>query len=261
MSMQQSALPEPFETILYEKKGAAAYVTLNRPKGMNALNQKAISELRAAFEDAQVAATPIVSPALSAVHTACLLPGQSPPALAAVARLLQEAGKLLWNDTDKAQLCIEEAIALLRKEPSAARTATGLPSRSDSCQLAPWQVARVASYIDANLTGKITSQQLAEATRLSISYFCRAFRSTIGESPHTFVVRRRIGRARELIGSTDQPLSQIALDCGLADQAHLSKLFRRVVGVSPAAWRKMHGDPPTESADRRPEFAVTRRMI
>jgi enoyl-CoA hydratase len=53
MSMQQSALPEPFEAILYEKKDAVAYVTLNRPKGMNALNQKAIGELRAAFEDAR----------------------------------------------------------------------------------------------------------------------------------------------------------------------------------------------------------------
>jgi enoyl-CoA hydratase/carnithine racemase len=53
MSMQQSTLPGPFETILYEKKDAAAYMTLNRPKVMNALNQKAISELRAAFEDAR----------------------------------------------------------------------------------------------------------------------------------------------------------------------------------------------------------------
>jgi enoyl-CoA hydratase/carnithine racemase len=53
MSMQQSARPGPFETILYEEKDAAAYVTLNRPKVMNALNQKAISELRAAYEDAR----------------------------------------------------------------------------------------------------------------------------------------------------------------------------------------------------------------
>ncbi|MEA3150952.1 MAG: enoyl-CoA hydratase, partial [Gammaproteobacteria bacterium] len=51
--MQQSARPGPFETILYEEKDAAAYVTLNRPKVMNALNQKAISEFRAAYEDAR----------------------------------------------------------------------------------------------------------------------------------------------------------------------------------------------------------------
>jgi hypothetical protein len=51
--MQQSAPPELFETILYEKRKATAYVTLNRPKVMNALNRKAISELHAAFEDAR----------------------------------------------------------------------------------------------------------------------------------------------------------------------------------------------------------------
>jgi enoyl-CoA hydratase len=51
--MSQSSLPVSFETILYEKTNATAYVTLNRPKAMNALNQKAISELRLAFEDAR----------------------------------------------------------------------------------------------------------------------------------------------------------------------------------------------------------------
>jgi hypothetical protein len=74
MSMQQSTLPGPFETILYEKKDAAAYMTLNRPKVMNALNQKAISELRAAFEDArddpQLRGAPTLEEFLSGLRTA-----------------------------------------------------------------------------------------------------------------------------------------------------------------------------------------------
>jgi enoyl-CoA hydratase/carnithine racemase len=51
--MQQTSPPEPFETVIYEKRDTTAYVTLNRPKVLNALNQKAIGELTAAFEDAR----------------------------------------------------------------------------------------------------------------------------------------------------------------------------------------------------------------
>jgi AraC-like DNA-binding protein len=51
-------------------------------------------------------------------------------------------------------------------------------------------------------------------------------------------VQRSIEKAQRLMLLTDDPLAQIALDCGLADQAHLSRWFRRLIGVSPAAWRK-----------------------
>ena len=69
------------------------------------------------------------------------------------------------------------------------------------------------------------------------SYFCRAFKDTFGDPPHAYIMRRRVERAQTLMLQTREPLSQIALACGLSDQAHLCNLFRRLVGQSPSHWR------------------------
>jgi AraC-like DNA-binding protein len=114
--------------------------------------------------------------------------------------------------------------------------------------LAPWQVRKVTSYVDANLDCTIRNEDLATIVRLNPSHFGRVFRNSFGEPPHEYVIRRRVERAQGLMLSTSAPLSAIALDCGLADQAHLSRLFRRVVGETPRAWRRARIGEPTEAA-------------
>lgn len=108
--------------------------------------------------------------------------------------------------------------------------------------LAPWQVRKVSAHIEANLGEPLQSAELARLVRLSPGHFSRTFRSSFGCSPVQYVMRRRVDRAQRLMLSTDTPLAQIALDCGLADQAHFSRLFRKVVGVSPRAWRRARRD-------------------
>src|SRR5690606_18166337 len=109
--------------------------------------------------------------------------------------------------------------------------------------LAPWQVRKVTSYIGTNLDKPIKSRDLAALLSLTPCHFSRAFRNSFGDSPLEYVIRRRIERAQGLMLSTDAPLSQIALDCGLADQAHFSRLFRRIVGETPRAWRRARISP------------------
>jgi AraC-like DNA-binding protein len=104
--------------------------------------------------------------------------------------------------------------------------------------LAPWQIRKVTSHIEANLDKSIKSGDLAALLDLNPSHFSRAFRVSFGNSPLEYVIRRRMERAQGLMLSTDAPLSQIALECGLADQAHFSRLFRRIAGESPRAWRR-----------------------
>jgi AraC-like DNA-binding protein len=104
--------------------------------------------------------------------------------------------------------------------------------------LAPWQMRKVTSHIETNLDTSIRSGDLAALLRLTPCHFSRAFRNSFGHSPLEYVIRRRMERAQGLMLSTDAPLSQIALECGLADQAHFSRLFRRIVGESPRAWRR-----------------------
>ena len=104
--------------------------------------------------------------------------------------------------------------------------------------LSPWQIRKVTSHVEAHLGRPIRNDDLASLVRLNPSHFGRAFRNSFGEPPHEYVIRRRVERAQGLMLSTDAPLSEIALDCGLADQSHLTRLFRRIAGESPRAWRR-----------------------
>lgn len=110
--------------------------------------------------------------------------------------------------------------------------------------LSPWQVRKVMCHIEANLDRTIRNEDLAGLVRLNPSHFGRAFRNSFGEPPHEYVIRRRVERAQGLMLSTDASLSDIALDCGLADQSHLTRLFRRIVGESPRAWRRARTSAP-----------------
>lgn len=112
--------------------------------------------------------------------------------------------------------------------------------------LSPWQIRKVTNYIEAHLNRSIRNEDLATIVRLNQSYFGRAFRSSFGEPPHEYVIRRRVERAQGLMLSTDAPLSDIALECGLSDQAHLCRLFRRIVGQSPGGWRRARIGAPAE---------------
>ena len=116
--------------------------------------------------------------------------------------------------------------------------------------LCSWQIQKVTNYIEAQLDGPITNETLAAIVRLNRCHFGRAFRNSVGESPHAYVIRRRVERAQGLMLSTDASLSEIAFDCGLADQAHLSRLFRRIVGETPSAWRRARMNAPVENSRR-----------
>ena len=114
--------------------------------------------------------------------------------------------------------------------------------------LAPWQIRKVAGHIEAHLDGPIRNEDLAALVRLNPSHFGRAFRNSFGEPPHEYVIRRRVERAQGLMLSTEDSLSEIALSCGLADQSHLTRLFRRFAGESPRAWRRARIGAPSIAA-------------
>ena len=111
-------------------------------------------------------------------------------------------------------------------------------------ELPRWKSRRVMEYIESNLDKAIRNDELAGIVHLSRSHFCRAFHNSTGNPPHEYIIRRRIERAQQLMVSTRTPLNQIALECGLVDQAHLARLFRRVVGVTPASWRRSQVSEP-----------------
>lgn len=121
-----------------------------------------------------------------------------------------------------------------------------LPGTPDAAQeqevsarggLAGWQLRKVIRHIDENLGHALSCYDLATVARLSTGHFCRAFKTSVGEPPHAYIMRQRIRRAQSLMLHTEDTLSEIACTCGLTDQAHLTRLFRRIVGSTPKAWR------------------------
>ena len=105
--------------------------------------------------------------------------------------------------------------------------------------LTPNQVLRLRRHVDERLGQPIRLTDLAAVAGLSRSHFCRVFHASFGEPPLAYVQRRRLERAKRLMVETDRLLADIARDCGLCDQGALTRLFRRVVGQSPAAWRRL----------------------
>lgn len=110
-----------------------------------------------------------------------------------------------------------------------------------SSRLSPWQIRKILSHIDANLTEGMTVGSLAGIMGLSEAYFSRAFRASLGAPPHAFILDRRLARAMAMMRTSVRSLSDIAQDCGFCDQPHMTKHFSRAVGASPAAWRREYG--------------------
>ena len=154
-----------------------------------------------------------------------------------LASLLATATVALDTDCRAARRCIQRAAVLLGIDLSPG----GEGAAERSCLrggLAPWQAKRLRSHIEDKLDSSIRATDLAGLVQLSSSHFFRAFRKTFGESPLTYIMKRRIRRAQQLMLTSQLRLSQVALECGMCDQAHLSRAFRRIVGTNPNAWRR-----------------------
>ena len=100
------------------------------------------------------------------------------------------------------------------------------------------QEARAKEMLRSGLEGNLSIADVADACQLSRSYFTNAFRQTIGQTPHQWVLAQRVQRARELLVSSELHLAEIATACGFADQSHLTRVFSRATGLPPAQWRR-----------------------
>src|SRR5882762_9379850 len=176
-----------------------------------------------------------------------VLGGTTVPMATAIANLIEHAEAAIESDRDLARDCITRALALLRTAGTPGNRATASPStKPQRGGLAPWQARRVVAHVDTHLASRIRTQHLTVLTKLSVSHFSRAFKTSFGVPPLEYVAARRIQLACELMLTTDDSICQIALACGLCDQSHFCRVFRRVVGASPNVWRRAHSVDPAD---------------
>ena len=151
-----------------------------------------------------------------------------------LAKLLDTARRELERDQEAAKASLVTASHILQAEIERYSGANGFPRGG----LAAWQIHRVRAYIDSNLHRTIHIRDLSAVVGRSPAHFSRKFKLAVGEPPHAYVVRRRLERACHLMMTGAASLSEIALNVGFSDQAHLCRLFRQAFGQSPANWRR-----------------------
>ena len=149
-------------------------------------------------------------------------------------QLLEMAKQDLERDRKAAKASLTKASSILQSEIERRSGTNG----SGTGGLAGWQIARVRAFIDKNLNGTSTPrtsvQSRGEARRISHVLSNTA----VGNSPHAYVMRRRLEKACHLMMTSSESLSQIALSVGFSDQSHLCKRFKEALGQSPSNWRR-----------------------
>jgi AraC-like DNA-binding protein len=128
---------------------------------------------------------------------------------------------------------------LLSSSVDAISIGEGVPGRLPDVTL-----ARVIEFIDAHLFDAVSLNDLAEAAFLSRFHFSRRFLVSTGQSPMSYLQRRRIERAKMLLRAGDHSVSEIATRLAFADHSHFAKVFRRLAGCSPSAFAQ-HDDGDT----------------
>jgi AraC-like DNA-binding protein len=108
--------------------------------------------------------------------------------------------------------------------------------------LTPLQQRRVTDFLRCDLKANPNLADLASLCGLSRSHFAAAFKQTLGVPSHRWLMMQRLNRAKELLYETKTPISQIAAECGFADQAHLTRVFKNAFGIGPAGWRRDRQD-------------------
>jgi len=160
--------------------------------------------------------------------------GFSDPRVAGIARLIAaeceqpDPSPDLYGDA----LISGLVAALFRTCPKAGRKRGALP---------PCVVRLVTDFLADNCTRNIRLAELADLTGLSQAYVCSAFKAATGLPPHKWQMRARVDKAKALLQSRETSLAEAAVDLGFSDQAHLTRVFRQVVGTTPAAWRRDRG--------------------
>src|SRR5215469_13588803 len=130
---------------------------------------------------------------------------------------------------------VEQAIAVALVKDYAVRHR---PVETYRGGLGSARLRRIKELVDAKLEDDLSLDEMAESVNLSTAHFARMFRKSTGETPHQFVLRQRIDRAKAMLHSPDARVLDVAVACGFKTQQHFAQVFRDACKVSPTEYRQ-----------------------
>jgi AraC family transcriptional regulator len=130
---------------------------------------------------------------------------------------------------------VEQALAVALVNGYAVRCR---PIRTYRGGLGPARLRRVKEFVHAKMEDELHLSELAQAVGLSTPHFSEMFRKSTGETPHQFVLRLRVERAKEMLRSAESRVLDVAIACGFKTQQHFARVFRHVCGTSPTEYRR-----------------------
>jgi len=130
---------------------------------------------------------------------------------------------------------VEQAIAVTLVNGHAVRHRPVQFSRGG---LGSARLRRVRELVHAKMEDDLSLDEMAQAVGLSTAHFARMFRKSTGETPHQFVLRQRLERAKAMLRAPDARVLDVAVACGFKTQQHFAQVFRDVWGVSPTEYRQ-----------------------
>ncbi|MGB3654322.1 MAG: AraC family transcriptional regulator [Rivularia sp. (in: cyanobacteria)] len=134
------------------------------------------------------------------------------------------SGSRLYAETMVNALTVHLLQHYSARKPNIKKYINGLSKR---------QLNQVIEYIKSNLDKDLGLKQLASLLHMSPHYFCNLFKQSMGIAPHQYVIQTRVNRAKELLLTRKYTIAQVALIVGFANQSHLNRHFKKLIGITP----------------------------
>lgn len=170
-----------------------------------------------------------------------------PPKLGSVDKRALMLAQMVWEEFGRgasaSPLCLESLMILLSVH--LLRNYSSRAGRRDAFAggLTPRALRAVLDHVEDNLTEDLSVARLAGIAGLSPGHFLRAFRTSVGQAPHRYVLGQRLNRAERLIATSALPLDTVAAAAGFCSNSHLTATMKRLHGRTPKELRREAGLP------------------
>jgi len=130
-----------------------------------------------------------------------------------------------------------DSVAMIFARHLLSTYASAVRQPAESGGLPRYKLRHAVEYINDNIGEDISFRDIAEHLKMSAYHFARMFKQSTGESPHHYIMRRRMDRAKTLLADAKLPISDVAFEVGYKSQSHFTTCFGRLTGLTPAAFR------------------------